>query len=46
MTVMHYVFATICILVCVIVLYFAYKVYKDTQRIKKQAEDDEARLSH
>ncbi len=41
---MQYIFASICIIVCFIVLYFGYKIYKDTQRIEKQAEDDEAKF--
>ena len=41
---MQYIFASICVLVCIVVLCFAYKVFKDTQRMKKEAEDDETRL--
>jgi hypothetical protein len=37
---MQYIFAAICVLVCIVVLCFAYRVYKDTQRMKKKAEDD------
>lgn len=34
-------FSFICIAVCIAALYFAYKIYKDTQKIKKKIEDDD-----
>ena len=38
-------FSIICIAVCAAALYFAYRIYKDTQRLKKkiEKEDDDDR---
>lgn len=40
------IFAIICILICIAALYFAFKIYKDTRKIKKKQleEDDETPL--
>ena len=42
---MQYLVATISGLVCIVVLWFAFKAYKDAQHLKKKAEDEEARLN-
>ncbi len=34
-------FAAICVIICVVALYFAYKIYKDTRKLKKKVEDDD-----
>ena len=35
------VFAIICIIICVVAIYFSWKVYKDTRKIKKKVEEEE-----
>lgn len=36
-------FAVICVLICIVALYIAWKVYKDTRNMKKKVKDDETR---
>jgi len=41
---MPYIFSAFCVVVCIIALYLGFKIYKDSQRIRKKNEDEESRM--
>jgi hypothetical protein len=38
------VFAGACILICLVAIYFAWKIYRDTRQLKKKAEEEEEKI--
>ncbi len=41
---MPYIFSAFCIVVCIVALYLGFKIYKDSQNIRKKAKDEEDKM--